>query len=95
MILASVPSRHDPLNAYAPVRPRIPHAVMSAAAHTLKQQKEDFVSNLSGGSVGEINVVTSIAPVSIFFFVPEPPYRTLSPPVDFQLQGLIERERDR
>lgn len=29
-----------------------------------KQQKEDFVSNLSGGSVFEISYVTSVASVS-------------------------------
>lgn len=28
-----------------------------------KQRKEDFVSNLSGGSVAEINYVTSVAAV--------------------------------
>lgn len=29
-----------------------------------KQRKEDFVSNLSGGSVSEISYVTAVAPVS-------------------------------
>jgi glucosaminylphosphatidylinositol acyltransferase len=28
---------------------------------TLKQMKEDFVSNLSGGSISEINTVTAVA----------------------------------
>ena len=32
-----------------------------------KQRKEDFVSNLSGGSVGEMNLVTSVAPVSVLW----------------------------
>jgi hypothetical protein len=36
---------------------------MSSAAATLKQQKEDFVSNLSGGPVGEIHAVAFVAPV--------------------------------
>ena len=30
-----------------------------------KQRKEDFVSNLSGGSVAEINYVTSVAAVCL------------------------------
>lgn len=29
-----------------------------------KSMKEDFVSNLSGGTIGEINQVTAVAPVS-------------------------------
>ncbi|PHH63308.1 hypothetical protein CDD81_6082 [Ophiocordyceps australis] len=33
-----------------------------------KQQKEDFVSNLSGGSVSEINYVTSVAPVAVLLW---------------------------
>lgn len=33
-------------------------------ATSYKQQKEDFVSNLSGGSVTEIGLVTSVAPAS-------------------------------
>ncbi|KND91380.1 GPI-anchored wall transfer protein 1 [Tolypocladium ophioglossoides CBS 100239] len=33
-----------------------------------KQQKEDFVSNLSGGSVSEISYVTSVAPVAILLW---------------------------
>lgn len=37
---------------------------MSSVAATLKQQKEDFVSNLSGGSVGEINAVLYVGVVS-------------------------------
>jgi phosphatidylinositol glycan class W len=35
-----------------------------ANTQSYKQQKEDFVSNLSGGSVTEINFVTAVAPVS-------------------------------
>jgi hypothetical protein len=35
----------------------------AASAASYKQLKEDFVSNLSGGSVAEINYVTAIAPV--------------------------------
>lgn len=38
---------------------------MSSAAATLKQQKEDFVSNLSGGSVSEVNAIAGVAPVSL------------------------------
>ena len=34
-------------------------------ANSYKALKEDFVSNLSGGSIGEINLVTSVAPVSL------------------------------
>ncbi|CAM1504492.1 Fc.00g020830.m01.CDS01 [Cosmosporella sp. VM-42] len=33
-----------------------------------KQQKEDFVSNLSGGSVAEINYVTSVAAVATIYW---------------------------
>lgn len=29
-----------------------------------KQLKEDFVSNLTGGSISEINYVTAVGPVS-------------------------------
>ncbi|RGP73226.1 gpi-anchored wall transfer 1 [Fusarium sporotrichioides] len=57
-----------------------------------KQQKEDFVSNLSGGSVAEINYVTSVAAVAILlwsvlqarqsFFEP---YTVLAFAVDFLL----------
>ncbi|EKJ79491.1 hypothetical protein FPSE_00310 [Fusarium pseudograminearum CS3096] len=57
-----------------------------------KQQKEDFVSNLSGGSVAEINYVTSVAAVAILlwsvlqarqsFFEP---YTALAFAVDFLL----------
>ncbi|KAM5355390.1 hypothetical protein ACJ41O_002036 [Fusarium nematophilum] len=62
-----------------------------------KQQKEDFVSNLSGGSVAEINYVTSVAAVSLVlwsvlqarqsFFAP---YSFLAFAVDFLLNvGVI------
>ncbi|KAF5017771.1 hypothetical protein F66182_10278 [Fusarium sp. NRRL 66182] len=57
-----------------------------------KQRKEDFVSNLSGGSVAEINYVTSVAAVAIIlwsvlqarqsFFEP---YTILASAVDFLL----------
>ncbi|TWU75239.1 Glucosaminyl phosphatidylinositol (GlcN-PI) nositol acylation protein [Metarhizium rileyi] len=57
-----------------------------------KQQKEDFVSNLSGGSVSDIAAVTAVAPVAILlwsalqarqsFFRP---YTPLSCAVDFLL----------
>lgn len=40
-------------------------AIMSNIAATLKQQKEDFVSGLNGGSVGEVNAVSSVAFVSL------------------------------
>jgi len=33
---------------------------------TLKQMKEEFVSNLSGGSIAEINTVTAVALVLCF-----------------------------
>jgi len=35
----------------------------NATAASYKQLKEDFVSNLSGGSVSEIYYVTAVAPV--------------------------------
>lgn len=38
-------------------------------AGSYKQRKEDFVSNLTGGSVSEIGYVTLVAPVS-FCFIP-------------------------
>ena len=34
-------------------------------AHSYKALKEEFVSNLSGGGIAEINLVTLVAPVSI------------------------------
>lgn len=34
-------------------------------AQSYKTLKEEFVSNLSGSSVSEVNCVTAIAPVSI------------------------------
>jgi glucosaminylphosphatidylinositol acyltransferase len=37
----------------------------AASAASYKARKEDFVSNLSGGSVFEINLVTAIAPVRL------------------------------
>ncbi|GAP88136.1 putative GPI-anchored wall transfer protein 1 [Rosellinia necatrix] len=43
---------------------------MAAAAHTpnYKQLKEDFVSNLSGGSISEINYVTAVGPVTFILW---------------------------
>ncbi|KAI1809576.1 GWT1-domain-containing protein [Poronia punctata] len=38
---------------------------MAADATSYKQLKEDFVSNLSGGSIAEINYVTAVAPVAL------------------------------
>jgi phosphatidylinositol glycan class W len=38
---------------------------MPDAQTSYKQQKEDFVSNLSGGTVAEINYVTAVVPVAI------------------------------
>lgn len=35
-----------------------------ADAASYKQRKEAFVSNLSGGSVAEVGLVTSVAPAS-------------------------------
>lgn len=36
---------------------------MASDATSYKQLKEDFVSNLSGGSISEINYVTAAGPV--------------------------------
>jgi hypothetical protein len=36
----------------------------AAIAASYKALKEDFVSNLTGGEIGEINYVTAVAPVS-------------------------------
>jgi len=65
---------------------------MSNIAATLKQQKEDFVSGLNGGSVGEVNAVSSVAFVAVLlwsvlqsrrgFFTPYTPLAFL---VDFFL----------
>ncbi len=40
-------------------------------AQDYKRLKENFVSNLSGGSVFEINCVTAVAPVSTLLFGPD------------------------
>jgi hypothetical protein len=48
---------------------------MSNMAASYKQRKEDFVSNLSGGSVSEISYVTAVAPVSPCPF--PPPFQPL------------------
>ena len=42
-------------------------AAEAAIAAGYKALKEDFVSNLTGGEIGEINYVTAVAPVSIPF----------------------------
>ena len=34
-------------------------------AESYKSLKEDFVSNLTGGKISEINYVTAVAPVSL------------------------------
>jgi hypothetical protein len=39
-------------------------AAEAAMAASYKSLKEDFVSNLTGGEIGEINYVTAVAPVS-------------------------------
>jgi hypothetical protein len=42
-------------------------AAEAAIAASYKSLKEDFVSNLTGGEIGEINYVTAVAPVSFSF----------------------------
>lgn len=37
-------------------------------AESYKSLKEDFVSNLTGGKISEINYVTAVAPVSLLTF---------------------------
>lgn len=39
-------------------------AAEAAMAASYKAMKEDFVSNLTGGEISEINYVTAVAPVS-------------------------------
>ena len=46
-------------------------AAEAAMAASYKALKEDFVSNLTGGEIGEINYVTAVAPVSSLFLVAE------------------------
>ncbi|KAJ8113004.1 hypothetical protein ONZ43_g5258 [Nemania bipapillata] len=68
---------------------------MATDATSYKQLKEDFVSNLSGGSISEINYVTAAGPVAFIlwsvlqsrqsFFKP---YKPLSFLVDFFLNVL-------
>ncbi|KAI0201536.1 GPI-anchored wall transfer protein 1 [Astrocystis sublimbata] len=68
---------------------------MAADATSYKQQKEDFVSNLSGGTVSEINYVTAAGPIAFIlwsvlqsrqsFFRP---YKPLSFLVDLLLNVL-------
>lgn len=40
-------------------------AAEQAMAASYKALKEDFVSNLTGGEIGEINYVTAVAPVGL------------------------------
>jgi hypothetical protein len=42
-------------------------AAEAAIAASYKSLKEDFVSNLTGGEIGEINYVTAVAPASFSF----------------------------
>ncbi|KAI1426801.1 GWT1-domain-containing protein [Xylaria sp. FL1777] len=68
---------------------------MAAGTTSYKQLKEDFVSNLSGGSISEINYVTAVGPVAFIlwsvlqsrqsFFKP---YKPLSFLVDLLLNVL-------
>ncbi|KAI1496368.1 GWT1-domain-containing protein [Biscogniauxia marginata] len=68
---------------------------MASNSTTYKQMKEDFVSNLSGGSVTEINYVTAVGPIAFVlwsvlqsrqsFFKP---YKPLSFVVDFLLNAV-------
>lgn len=46
--------------------------VIMSKSTSYKQQKEDFVSGLTGGSVAEINYVTAVAPVRSVFRHPTP-----------------------
>lgn len=39
------------------------HVTEGALETNYKLRKEDFVSNLTGGSISEINYVTAVAPV--------------------------------
>jgi phosphatidylinositol glycan class W len=42
-------------------------AAQAAMSASYKALKEDFVSNLTGGEISEINYVTAVAPVSSLF----------------------------
>ncbi|PQE03189.1 GPI-anchored wall transfer 1 protein [Rutstroemia sp. NJR-2017a BBW] len=67
-------------------------AAEAAMAASYKALKEDFVSNLTGGEIGEINLVTAVAPVAVIlwstlqarqsFFTP---YTPIAFAVDFLL----------
>ncbi|RQM06791.1 hypothetical protein DH86_00002773, partial [Scytalidium sp. 3C] len=43
-------------------------AAEAAMAASYKALKEDFVSNLTGGTIGEINLVTSVAPSAVILW---------------------------
>ncbi|RFU30619.1 hypothetical protein B7463_g5721, partial [Scytalidium lignicola] len=43
-------------------------AAEAAMAASYKALKEDFVSNLTGGSIGEINLVTAVAPTAVILW---------------------------